>query len=126
MQMCRAGGRACLLVLSAGLSAAPASGAGIETIYTKIAGNPTAQIAGTVDLNGNPVASEWKGLESLVIKPGGSQWLGKGRTTLGSDLENVAVLGTGHSGAMFVQEGQHPPGGLADERYEFFGTSSSI
>jgi hypothetical protein len=116
-----AGAAGCVLVSLCGR----AMGVGIETIYTKIAGNPTAQIAGTVDLNGNPAASEWKGLESLVIKPGGNEWLVKGRTTLGADLENVAVLGSGRVGTMFIQEGQHAPGGLADERYEFFGTTSS-
>jgi hypothetical protein len=127
MESCRRAGVVCPLILlvAAGL-AARAQGVGIETIYTKIAGHPTAQIAGTVDLNGNAAASEWKGLESLVIKPGGHDWLVKGRTTLGADLENVAVLGSGRTGTMFIQEGQHAPGGLADERYEFFGTSSSI
>ena len=126
MQVCRmAGGRAMVLALSAGL-AAPALGAGIETIYTKIHLQPTATIPGTVDLNGAPAVSEWEGLESLVIKPGGHEWLVKGRTTMNSDLKHVAVLGSGRTGTMFLQEGQHAPGGLADERFEFFGTSSGI
>jgi hypothetical protein len=128
MESCRkAGAGLCplMLVVAAGF-AAQAYGVGIETIYTKIHLNPTATIPGTVDLNGVAAASEWEGLESLVIKPGGHDWLVKGRTTMNSDLKHVAVLGSGRSGTMFLQEGLHAPGGLPDERFEFFGTSSSI
>lgn len=99
-----------------------AARAGMQVIYSKISGNPTATIPGTLDLNGNPAPTEWRAMEDLVISPDGTRWALKGRTQLGGDLETIIVMGSGVTGTMFAQEGQHILGGGADERYDFFGS----
>jgi hypothetical protein len=99
--------------------------AGIQVIYTKINLHPSSQIPGPIDLDGNPAPSEWKGLENFVLSPGGTNWMLKGRTNLGSDLEHIVVLGSGMTASRFVQEGEHAPGGGPDERFENFGNNST-
>ncbi len=107
------------------LAAATTSGEPIETIFTKVAAAPTSQVPGALDLNGAAVFSEFTAFESIVLNPGGSSWMLKGRTSLGSDLEHVAVMGSARSGSMFVQEGMTAPGGLAAERFDFLGSTAS-
>lgn len=110
------------LFAAGALAASALAGDGIEVIYTKIPGHATAAIPGPVDLDGNPAVSDFRALEDLIFSPDGSQWIVKGRTQLGSEMENIMLLGSGTTGSMFAQEGQHILGGLADERYEFFGS----
>lgn len=109
-------------LLAIGAASTPAI-AGIEVIYSKIPGHPTAAIPGALDLDGNPAVSDFRALEDLIFAPDGSAWMVKGRTQLGSDMENILILGSGTSGTMFAQEGQPILGGGPDERYEFFGSA---
>ncbi len=108
---------AAVLALTAGAAADT-----ITVIYTKIAGHPTANIPGTVDLNGDPAASDWRALEDLAVSPDGTQWVIKGRTQLGSDLETILVYGSGNTGSMYAQEGRPIPGGAPGELWDFFGS----
>lgn len=111
------------LFVAGAISTSALAGTGIQVIYSKVPGHPTAAIPGAVDLDGNPAASDFRALEELIFAPNGSQWIVKGRTQLGSDNENIMILGSGTSGTMFAQEGQHILGGQPDERYEFFSSS---
>ncbi len=104
------------------LTAAAAQAIGPEVIYTKIPGHPTSAIPGARDLAGNPAASDFRALEDLIFAPDGSRWIVKGRTQLGSDLENIMLAGSGTSGNAFAQEGQPILGGGAGELYDFFGS----
>jgi hypothetical protein len=111
-------------LLAAGdLSALALARSGIQVIYTKIPGHPTAAVPGAVDLDGNPAATDFRALEDLIFSPDGTHWILRGRTQLGSDLESILILGSGTSGTMFAQEGQHILGGQPDERYDFFGSA---
>lgn len=105
----------------------PAFGAGnVTVIYSKKAGHPTANIPGTLDLDGLPAASDWRAIEDFSVSPDGRRWVVKGRTQLGADLENVLVRGSGANGTMFAQEGQPFLGASAGELYDFFDTPSPV
>ncbi len=95
---------------------------GPEVIFTKIPGHPTAAVPGALDLSGNPAASDFRALEDLMVTPDGSRWMIKGRTQLGSDLENILILGQGSTHSNFAQEGQPIPSGSAGELFDFFGS----
>ncbi|MFN7020982.1 MAG: GC-type dockerin domain-anchored protein [Phycisphaerales bacterium] len=117
--------RTTLVMALAGAALIAPAGAmaqGVEVIYCKINLNPKATVPGATDIDGNPAATEFRSLEDLVMSPDGKYWLAEGRTQLGSDLENVWILGTGRCGTKFLQEGDLIPGGLPNERYEFFGS----
>lgn len=94
----------------------------VDVIYTKIGGHPTAVIPGTLDLAGQPAATEWRAMEDLVVSGDGTRWVIRGRTQLGSDLETILVMGSGTSGTMFAQEGQPIPTGAPGELFDFFGS----
>lgn len=96
--------------------------ADIEVIYTKIATDPSSIVPGAVDADGQPAVTNWKAFEDVIGSPDGSQWLIKGRTQQGSDLEIILVVGGGTEGSMFAQEGQPIPGGAEGEVYDFFGS----
>jgi hypothetical protein len=106
-----------LLLLSA------ARAAEIEVIFTEVPGHPTAVVPGAMDLNGDPVFTEFKALEDLSVSPDGSQWILKGRNWLGDQLETMLLIGSGTTGAVFAQEGQPVHDGLPGELYDFFGSS---
>jgi len=108
------------------LGGAAAAASTIEVIFSKKAGHPTAVIPGSVDLAGNPAASDWRALEDFSVSPDGRRWMVKGRTQLGSDLETIMVLGSGSSGTMFAQEGRPFIGAAAGELYDFFDTPSPV
>ena len=103
-----------------------ASAGDLEVIYTKLAGHAKANIPGTLDLAGMPAASDWRAIEDFSVSPNGRQWMIKGRTQLGSDLETILVLGSGNSGSMFAQEGQPFQGAAAGELYDFFDSLSPV
>jgi len=111
------------LVLTA-FVAAPSMAGDVEVIYSKKAGDPTANIPGTKDLAGDPAASDWRAIEDFTIAPDGHTWMLKGRTQLGSDLETILVLGVDLAGNAFAQEGQPFLGANPDELYDFFDTPS--
>jgi len=106
-----------LLALAGSAAAGP-----IDVIYSKIPGHPTAAVPGAINLDGNPAATDFRALEDLILSPDGTRWFLKGRTQLGSEMENITFMGTGLVGTRFIQEGELIPGGGADERYEFFGS----
>jgi hypothetical protein len=111
-------------VLSVGaLLATAALGGEIEVIFTEVPGHPTATVPGAMDLNGDPVFTEFKALEVLSVSADGSQWILKGRNWLGDELETMLLIGSGTTGAVFAQEGQPVHDGEAGELYEFFGSS---
>jgi len=110
---------AALLIALGGVAVATA---GLEVLYTKIPTHPTSIIPGAVDVNGDPAETRFRAMEDLFLSPDGSYWMLKGRTQLGSDLENIMLLGAGASGTMFAQEGQPVHGGVAGELYDFFGS----
>ena len=112
----------CVGVASLLLCAGAAVAGPIQVIFTKIPGTPKAAVPGAVDLTGAAAATDFRALEDMFISPDGSRWMLKGRTQLGSDLENILISGSGTAGTRLVQEGNFIPGGLADERYEFFGS----
>ena len=91
-----------------------------EVIFTEIVSSSTSDIPGALDLSGLPVATKWRAMEDLRLSHDGSQWMLKGRTQLGSDLETILVLGSGTTGTMFAQEGQQFQGAPAGELYDFF------
>jgi len=103
--------------------------ANIEVIYSKAAGHPTANIPGTLDVNGDPAASDWRAIEDFAVGPNGRQWMVKGRTQLGSDAETILVLGAGGDGqaaSNFAQEGQPFIGAEPDELYDFFDSGDPV
>ncbi len=110
------------LSLLAGTLLSSGAAAQVEVIYTKIPGHPTSVIPGTLDLAGAPAFSEWRALEDFAFSPDGSQWVIKGRTQLGSDLETILVMGSDSTGTMFAQEGQPIPSGASGELFDFFGS----
>jgi hypothetical protein len=107
-----------MLGVAAGVMAGP-----IEVIYTKIPGTPKAAVPGAVDLTGAPIATDFRAMEDLWVSPDGARWLLKGRTQAGSDMETILLMGSGTTGTRLAQEGNFIPGGGADERYDFFGSS---
>ena len=108
----------------ASIGSLAASAANIEVIYSKKAGHATANIPGTLDLNGSPAASDWRAIEDFSVSPDGRRWMLKGRTQLGADLETIMLLGSGTSGTMFAQEGQPFIAASPGELYDFFDTPS--
>ena len=98
----------------------------VEVIYSKVDASTTSDIAGTLDLAGMPAASKWRAIEDFTVRPDGGNWVVKGRTRLGSDLETILVRGTGTSGTMFCQEGQPFQGAAAGELYDFFDTPNPV
>ena len=93
-------------------------------IYTKIPGHPTAAIPGTRDLDQVPVLGEFKALEDFAVNPRNSgQWVLKGRTNLGADLETCLVYANGGQGSIMAQEGQFAPGGDEAHRFDFFASA---
>jgi hypothetical protein len=103
--------------------AAGAPGAGpIEVIFTEVPGHPTAVVPGAVDLDGNPVLTEFKAIELLSVAPDGSQWIITARNYLGDELETMVLLGAGTAGAVLVQEGRPVVNGAPGELYDFFGS----
>lgn len=110
----------------AGVATLTASAAKIDIIYSKLAGHPTANIPGTLDLGGLPAASDWRAIEDFSVSPDGRKWMVKGRTQLGADLETILILGSGNSGTMYAQEGQPIPGIGGAELYDFFDTPSPV
>ncbi|MGE0481465.1 MAG: hypothetical protein AB7Q17_13435 [Phycisphaerae bacterium] len=94
----------------------------MQVIYTKIPGHPTAAIPGVLDLAGLPTTSDFRSIEGLRVSPDGSRWVLVARTQLGSDLENILLMGSGTTGTAFAQEGQPIPTGAAGELFDFFGS----
>lgn len=100
----------CAAALSMTLSAAAAP---MDLIYWKKPGHPKAAIPGTVDTNGNPEATEWRGIEDLAVSPDGSRWVIKARSTAATDHDTGYVFGTELSGSVLVAGGQTMFEGLA-------------
>ncbi len=98
----------------------------VQVIYTKIDSSPTSDINGALDLAGMPAASKWRAIEDFSIRRDGGDWVVKGRTRLGSDVETILVRGAGASGTMFCQEGQPFQGAAAGELYDFFDSLSPV
>ncbi len=98
----------------------------VEVIYSKHDPSPTSDIAGTLDLAGAPAPTKWRAIEDFTVRPDGGDWVVKGRTRLGSDLETILVRGSGTSGTMFCQEGRPFQGAAAGELYDFFDTPSPV
>ncbi len=94
----------------------------IEVIYTKIPTDPSSVVPGALDGSGNPAATRFRALEDLLMSPDGSRWIVKGRTQLGTGLENIMLIGSGKVGGYFAQSGQPVPGGTTAEKYDFFGS----
>jgi hypothetical protein len=110
---------AALLFCAAGLPLAARAQSIPLVIYSKAGGHPTATIPGALDASGAPVAAEFRAMEDLVGSTDGTQWLLKGRTQLGSDLETMLMLGSGTTGSVLIQEGQPALGG---GWYDFIGS----
>lgn len=102
----------------------------IEVLYTKIDASPTSDIPGTLDLSGLPMPSKWRALEDFTVSHDGSEWVLKGRTRLGSDLETILVRGFGDTGTQFAdsmaQEGQPVPGEGAGILWDFFDSGRPV
>ena len=115
---------AAIVAGAAGLcvAAGAASAQNLEVIYTKIPTHPTSIIPGALDLSGQPVETRWRSLETIIVSPDGSRWFLSGRTQLGSDLEVIALMGSGTEGTMWLQEGQPVPGGEPGELIDFLGS----
>ncbi len=130
MQSYRTGGRRGMvgsLAACAGAALACSTalaGGPVEVIYTKIVSHPSSVVPDARDLSGDPATTNWRALEDIILSPDGSRWILKGRTQLGSDLENIMLLGAGNGAqvANFAQEGQPIPDGAAGELYDFFGS----
>ena len=104
------------------LAASSAPAGEIEVIFTEVPGHPTAHVPGAVDLNGDPIDTEFKALEILSVSPDGEQWILKGRNWGGDDIDTMLLLGAGTTGEVFAQEGQPVHAGEEGEIYEFFGS----
>jgi len=98
----------------------------VEVIYTKHDPSPTSDIQGALDLAGAPAPTKWRAIEDFTVRPDGGDWVLKGRTRLGSDLETILVRGSGTTGTMFCQEGRPFLGAVAGELYDFFDTPSPV
>jgi len=115
--------RVATLAAAAGFAFAHhAAAQSLHVLYTKIPGHPTSVVPGALDLGGQPMFTEWRAFEDLVVSPDGSRWVVKGRTQAGSDLETLLFMGAGLSGSMFAQEGQPVHAGQPGELYDFFGS----
>ena len=108
-------GAVIFLGVCAGVAADP-----IEVIFTEIPGEPTAVVQGARDANGQPVFAEFTALEELALRHDGGQWVIKGRTSLGTSLDAILMLGSGLTGTAFAQDGQPVQGGVVGELYDFF------
>ncbi|MGE3181796.1 MAG: hypothetical protein AB7N71_09205, partial [Phycisphaerae bacterium] len=114
-------------VVAIGMACAGAQAGGdIQVIYSEIAGHPTAQIPGFLDLAGMPLAAEFKALEDLTLSPDGSMWILKGRALSDSDIEEILLIGSGNSGTMLAQAGQPVAAGEPGELYDFFDASAGF
>ena len=91
--------------------AAPTAAAELEVIFTEVPGHPTAVVPGARDLAGNPVFAEFISIDLMGFHPDGSEWVLKGRNSLGADLQATLVRGAGTTGTVFAQEGQPVDGG---------------
>ncbi|HWL92638.1 MAG TPA: DUF11 domain-containing protein [Phycisphaerae bacterium] len=94
----------------------------IKAIYTEIDGDPTSIVPGALDLNGDPQVTEFKAIEEFAISDDSSQWVVKGRSEAGAEVEEILILGSGFSGDNFAQAGQPVPG-VPGELYDFFSAS---
>ena len=95
-------------------------GTGPTVIYSEIASDPTGSVPGALDLNGQPVMTNWLSILDLAMREDGSEWMVRGSTTQGTDLANILVKGSGLSGSAFAQEGQPLLGGGSGAVYDFF------
>ncbi|MBY0262751.1 MAG: hypothetical protein K2Q20_10430, partial [Phycisphaerales bacterium] len=120
-------GRATALVAGATLFASGSLGA-IQVIYSKKPGHPTATVPGAVDFAGLPEATEFRGIEKLIVSPDGSRWLLQARTTQNDRRDLVIIAGQGTTGSLLnvggvkFQEGQPAPitGTSTDGFIDFF------
>lgn len=95
----------------------------LQVIFCEIPSSAKSVVPGALDnLTGLPEATNFRALEDLFVSPDGTRWMIKARTQQGSDEENIMLLGSGTTGAMFAQEGQAVPGGVAGEIVDFFGS----
>ncbi len=111
------------LMTAAGAASAGVTVGPIEVIYNKIPTSPKSVVPGAIDLNGDPAATNFRAIEDLFLSPDGTKWMLKGRTQLGSDLENIMILGGDTVGDRFLQEGEQVPGAAPGELVEFFGST---
>jgi hypothetical protein len=112
----------CLLLV---LATAVQAQLNIEVIYCEIPTDPRSTVPGAKDAGGNPVVTKFKALEDFRVSHDGEAWVLKGKSQLGSELENCLLLGSGLTGDMFAQEGQPFQGGGAGELYEFFDATAN-
>ncbi len=94
------------LLAATGIAAADV----MHVIFSEKPGHATATVPGARDLNGDPIFTEFKAIESLSVSWDGSLWILEARNLLGSDLETMLLIGSGTSGDMLAQEGQPVPG----------------
>ena len=95
----------------------------LEVLFCEIPSSPKSVVPGALDdITGLPEATNFRAIEDVILSPGGTAWLLKGRTQQGSNEENILLLGAGTSGTMFSQEGQPMPGGVPGEVVDFFGS----
>jgi hypothetical protein len=119
------------LSFAAGILLAPAAAAqGIEVLYSKIDASPTSNTPGTLDLAGSPSASNWRAIEDFSVNQDGTQWVVKGRTRLGSDLETILIMGDAEADPQtainLAQEGQPVPNEPAGILWDFFDSNSPV
>ncbi len=107
-------------------TAAIASPGPVKVIYSEIPGHPTAAIPGVLDAGGGATTSDFKQISDVNMSPNGQHWVIRGRTLLGSDLENIMLVGSGMSGTAFAQEGQPIQGGVSGENYDFFDGTAGV
>jgi hypothetical protein len=110
------------MVAVALVASSTAMAIGPSVIYSEIAAHSSGTVPGAKDAGGNPVATNWLAIEDLAVRPGGTEWVIKGRTTQATTLDSILVRGAGVAGSGFAQDGQPMLGGAAGEQYDFFDT----
>ncbi len=119
------------LSLLAGALLTPAAFAqDIEILYSKVDASATSDIPGALDLAGLPAATKWRAIEDFSVNHDGTQWVVKGRTRLGSDLETILIISNGAGSPAtaenLAQEGQPVPGEPATHLWDFFDSNSPV
>jgi hypothetical protein len=94
---------------------------GVEVIYTKIPGHPTAAVPGAVDAQGNPIQVDFRSHNDLVGSPDGTHWLLWASTHASDDYgHRFIILGSGTSGTIIAQEELQVPDSDPGVLYDFF------
>ncbi len=103
---------AATLGVAGALLCAPVFADGVEAIYTKIPGHPTAEVPGASE------PTTFRQFDQLTVSPTG-KWVMRIQNQLDADFRSMILIGEGNTVSTTLQEGFPFPGAVGDEVLDF-------